>query len=212
MSLNIFYTNNELVDYYKNDKKNIFIHNDLHENNMHIYRQLIHSKQLGKMLLVETIKTVLPDFETSELFYVNGHPRSNRVCASLSYSKDIVIAAASKKFKIGIDIEYIQNIDIDEYNTVLCQEERDFLSQSKNKVFSFYYIWTRKEALIKACGFGLQYPLSDLNSLQTEVSLLISPIRWHLSSQILCNDYVFSCACESSITLPAPTKLTFSVD
>lgn len=169
-------------------------------------KQIAHNKPLGQKLLIETIKAISPNFETNELFYVNGQPQCRDAYLSLTYSNNIIVAAASKN-KIGIDIECIVPIAIDQYMNEFCQEEKNFLRSANTNVSDFYFIWTRKEALLKACGYGLQYPLSDLNTLQTEVSLLISPVRWHLNSQIIDQKYMFSCAYESSSELLVPIEL-----
>lgn len=82
---------------------------------------------------------------------------------NLSHSRNIIIFVFTVLSEIGVDIEYIQN-DLDHLDigkTVFSKselhqlrEESDFLKPGK-----FYEYWTRKEAFIKATGFGLSLPI-----------------------------------------------------
>lgn len=71
---------------------------------------------------------------------------------NISHSNEYVILALTKNYKIGIDIEYInENIDIDELGGIFFSEtEQEFVKSIED----FYIIWTKKESFIKALGTG----------------------------------------------------------
>ncbi len=86
---------------------------------------------------------------------------------NISHANNCLLIAVGKKYRMGIDVEYIKKI-ID-YGVIaeelFTEEEYQMLSplsfQEQKK--AFFEIWTRKEALIKCMGEGLTYPLHTLN-------------------------------------------------
>lgn len=85
-----------------------------------------------------------------------------------SHSKNAVAIAVSAT-PIGVDIEYC-NKDFD-YADLLdhcfSKEERLFIASSSDPRHTFYVLWTRKEALLKATGEGLAEDLINISSLLT---------------------------------------------
>ncbi len=106
----------------------------------------------------------------------NGKPElvpsrgTNSIQFSLSHSNGVALYGFTRECDIGVDIEYVRQIDDME---LLSQS---FFSQSENSTLqalpveerkrAFFKCWTRKEAFIKATGEGLSYPLNSF-----EVSL-----------------------------------------
>jgi len=89
-----------------------------------------------------------------------------RVQFNISHSKDYAVYIIALDYKIGIDIEWKDN-------TLNFQELIEFLlSPTEIIIFNkldpetqfhmFYDIWTKKEAIIKAIGQGLSYPLKTI--------------------------------------------------
>lgn len=78
---------------------------------------------------------------------------------SLSRSRDLALFAFSRNAEIGIDMEYIRpDIPAESMaELVLSQNESDMLKHipPPERQKTFYSIWTRKEALMKATGAGL---------------------------------------------------------
>ena len=57
--------------------------------------------------------------------------------------------------EIGVDIEFIKKINLNNYIKILKESEIRELSQRKNKLDSFYEIWTIKESFCKEEGKGI---------------------------------------------------------
>lgn len=104
-----------------------------------------------------------------------SNPGSN-LYFNLSYSRDLVYYVIATHPMIGIDIEYVR----EEY---VCDEVAEqFLHPDEyvwfralpfpDKLKAFYRIWTQKEAIVKAMGDGLYYPLTEINLRETPWSLL----------------------------------------
>lgn len=83
---------------------------------------------------------------------------------SHSFSKAIVAIA---KMPIGIDIEWsLREVELDQLAQRFFskKEAAEFLKlQQHEKQRNFFYIWTKKEAVIKAIGEGLSYPLDQFH-------------------------------------------------
>ncbi len=96
-----------------------------------------------------------------------GHPS---VHFSLSHAGDVAIAAANRVGPLGVDIEPIRSIsDLTGIATIsLTPREREVLQAcpEEEQPCWFLHAWTRKEALLKACGERLGRELTRI-----EVSL-----------------------------------------
>jgi 4'-phosphopantetheinyl transferase len=101
----------------------------------------------------------------------------------------ILIAFADSE--LGIDIEEIKagftfrDIVEDQFS----EAERKFVFHSPNPRRSFYELWTRKEALLKAWGSGLQTDLRTVPSLDGIHPLSSGHRSWKLESFPADNDY-----------------------
>jgi 4'-phosphopantetheinyl transferase len=95
---------------------------------------------------------------------------NNSLRFNISHSQNIALFAFTKKFNIGIDVEFVNpNIEVKEIATSFfsTNEIKNLLAlPEKQQTIGFFYCWTRKEAFIKAVGEGLSFPLDKF-----EVSL-----------------------------------------
>jgi len=123
-------------------------------------------------------------------FHYNEHGKPYLECQSLhfnvSHSRDCILYAISRSAPVGIDVEYCEK-DIDcvsiakqffqqnEYVRLLELSEKD-------RVLEFYRCWTRKEAILKAMGTGLSFPLNS------------SEVGWHLQEINPASGYVATVA------------------
>ncbi|NSB12641.1 4'-phosphopantetheinyl transferase family protein [Clostridium beijerinckii] len=84
---------------------------------------------------------------------------------NISHSGEFVVCAIDNK-DIGIDIEYIKNIEYKEIAKKFFSEN-EFEYIIKNNIDiqlnKFYEIWTLKESYIKCCGQGLSIPLESFS-------------------------------------------------
>lgn len=78
---------------------------------------------------------------------------------------------------IGVDVEEIRLLDVEEFNMVFTPREREAIRQADNPASEVIRRWTIKEAMLKAQGTGL---LSDPLWIDTEEDLETAPWR-HIS-------------------------------
>ena len=85
---------------------------------------------------------------------------------NISHSGDWVLIALAHD-DLGIDVEKI-NPEFDFVNMLedhFSKDEQSYITAASDPVSAFYYLWTRKEALIKAWGKGLQDYMKDVSVL-----------------------------------------------
>jgi len=88
---------------------------------------------------------------------------------NMSHSHNMVSYIIALNYKVGIDIErHDENLNVQELaSLVLTSAESKYFSSinSKDRVALFYHLWTKKEALIKANGQGLSYPINTIEAI-----------------------------------------------
>jgi 4'-phosphopantetheinyl transferase len=88
-------------------------------------------------------------------------PELKEVKFNMSFSGDLMLVGVSRNNEIGIDIEKVrpvedlENIATENFSIL----EVKSLIRRKDKINTFFRIWTRKEAFIKATGNGMYLPL-----------------------------------------------------
>lgn len=91
---------------------------------------------------------------------------SSKIHFNMSHSKDYAAYILALDCQVGIDIEWKgRNIDVQELSClVLTENETAIFNElnSEEKLNTFYDIWTKKEAILKALGQGLFYPMNQL--------------------------------------------------
>ena len=92
------------------------------------------------------------------------------LAVSLSYAGDWALCAVARAVEIGVDCEVMAPLDDAADVAALCfaPQERALLARlpPPEQLALFYRLWTRKEALVKALGLGLAYPLTSLSVAQ----------------------------------------------
>ena len=73
---------------------------------------------------------------------------------NISHSNTLVTCVTSN-FEIGVDIEYLDKVDLKIMDIVCDPMELMKVDSSQNKYIDFYKIWTKKEAIVKKRGTGL---------------------------------------------------------
>jgi 4'-phosphopantetheinyl transferase len=128
----------------------------------------------GKLLLLNSLK----DFNLSErltlkdLMYTEfGRPYYNQAFDfNISHTKNIAVCATTPTGKVGIDIEKIKPITIEDLKEYFTVDEMEAINISSDKNISFYKTWTKKEAFIKAVGKGLNIDLSLADTMKNVVA------------------------------------------
>ncbi len=137
------------------------------------------------------VSSILKNKYVKDDIYYNeqGKPLSNSIFFNISHSDDYVVIALCNTNNVGIDIEHIKDkVSEDIINYVCNEEEIDYISRNdKNK--TFYYLWTRKEALLKCKGIGLS----------TNLKNVLKDNNYYLETRYI-DDYVYSIAldCDKS--------------
>ena len=112
------------------------------------------------------------NFEMAEGVWQRPYLKNCPLDFSFSYSGDYIVIALTCYSSIGVDAEYQRdNIDFEALShSIMHPREQQHWQSLRNyqarKIF-FYHAWASKEALIKALGCGLHYPLPKLNTLKS---------------------------------------------
>lgn len=122
----------------------------------------------GKMLLFRALHSNLSDTAMQKFQYqevgqhgkpfIAGGPEFN-----ISHSGNIVVLALAESGELGIDIEEIRAVNFEEYSLYLPEItnlHKKLDAYHANNLF--FDCWTRKEAVLKACGEGLLAPLEQV--------------------------------------------------
>lgn len=100
---------------------------------------------------------------------------------NITHSGELALLAFAHQRRVGVDVEVIRPLpDLEQIavTTFSTQENQNLLAlPSEERIKAFYTIWARKEALVKATGDGLYFPLKAFS-----VNLGIPPeITFHQS-------------------------------
>jgi len=118
---------------------------------------------------------------------------------NISHSDNMVICALSDEGTIGVDIEKIKAVAISDFNFQFSSKELHDINLSQNPLREFYRYWTKKEAVIKADGRGLNIPLNNINVLQNSGSIFLDT-QWYLYELPIDNEYVGHVAVPAELT------------
>ena len=85
---------------------------------------------------------------------------------NVSHAENYAIIALGKE-ELGVDVEYLsKDFNYSEIlSTVFNESEINVILTAKNKNKTFYKLWTRKEAIVKATGKGIDDNLININVL-----------------------------------------------
>lgn len=86
----------------------------------------------------------------------------NEVSFNISHSGGYIICAVSITNEVGIDVEEIRDVPMEDFTNLFAKVEWDKVIESENKLHAFYSLWTKKEAFLKVIGCGLSQPLNEV--------------------------------------------------
>ncbi len=148
------------------------------------------------------VNTIHLDYHFNKKPYLSSHPW---LYFNISHSEDFAVIAISRN-KVGIDIEYIAK-DFDFTNLlpdIFDNNEVLAIQNAVNKKHTFYKLWTRKEALVKALGTGIDDDFKNIPSLDGHLidpKLLKNSEKWQVYSFELADYYAGAIAFEGSSTI-----------
>jgi 4'-phosphopantetheinyl transferase len=126
---------------------------------------------------------------------------------NVSSSSNRFIAVICRQNSVGTDIEFMREVRnihqlISDY---LTSNESDWIYAQPQQSLesSFFSIWTKKEALIKAIGQGLSIPINQLEVLSVNPVAFCSD-KWYITPLSLFDD------CNAALAINSPiVKFTF---
>ena len=157
----------------------------------------------GKLLLQEAFKgiDIANKLSLSDiLLNDNGKPvtANHPIYFNTAYSGNIAVCIISTKGETGIDIEKIKPIDLSLYQDYFTLNEWNNINSMNNILESyhqFFHLWTRKEAILKASGKGLIFPLNTIEVIDSTVNL--NNKTYYLQTINLHKDYICHIATEA---------------
>ena len=81
-----------------------------------------------------------------------------QVSVSLTRTAGLVAVAVTGRPSVGVDVEHVSPQRFDGVDEVACHD-----LESPADLTELARLWVRKEAVLKACGVGLEVPLSELS-------------------------------------------------
>lgn len=111
---------------------------------------------------------------THSLKFVNnkyGKPflKNSSIQFNMSHSHNMVYYIVAHDHKVGIDIEFHDHtIDVTALSELVLTPREITLLESfcpRERYKTFYTLWTKKEALVKAIGEGLSYPINSIEAM-----------------------------------------------
>lgn len=156
---------------------------------------------LGRVLLFTGLKEAgwlsPADKELKYTSYHKPYFENHPLQFNISHSGEIVVCALSDQGEIGIDIEIISDILIEDFKFQMTENEWNKISTSTNAKNAFFEYWTQKEAVIKAHGHGLTIPLQSFEINENATS--IQGEKFHLKEIKI--DEKYQCALSLKTTI-----------
>jgi 4'-phosphopantetheinyl transferase len=144
----------------------------------------------GKTLLLEGLRRYgVKEPSLDNLRYTEfGRPflRGN-LDFNISHSAGCVAVAIAKELKIGIDVEAIRPMEIDNFLNVIPRIHMEAIISSPHPQKAFLEYWTKAESILKAIGGGLSIPLESI-SIRGNLGYYRDSV-WHLRRLDLGEDY-----------------------
>ncbi len=171
----------------------------------------IQARVLGKLLL----KKQLYDFNTCldlsavKINSLNKPYVDNNFNFSISHSGQLVACLAGTEGVLGIDIEFMKPQQNQYPIEFFTNEECVYLAKSEQQTNAFYKLFTRKEALAKACGEGILMNFSENSVLNDNV--ILNGICYYLSTFVYLNQYMISYATSNTAQLLKTELVTINL-
>lgn len=157
-----------------------------------------HASLYGKLLLKQGLIKMGFDCQLNEMKlkeYGKPYFENSPFDFNISHSHNYILCVISgeEKNNLGVDIEKIKPIDFGDFQNIWAlNEEKNIVSPE-----TFYDYWTRKEAIVKAVGMGMYYPLNKIDVSEPEVHCKGDVL--HLRKISLDPDYVVHLASSKKI-------------
>lgn len=141
----------------------------------------------------------IQNFRLSDIHYpAHGKPRWQSQTGdffdfNISHTDKLIIVAASKSMKVGVDAEKIRGLKNLNFKRVMSSDELAKIQQTPRL---FFDIWSKKEAVVKAANTRGLERMRDVQLKQEHA--ILDNIKWHINNieikQPLSNEYAIHLA------------------
>lgn len=107
---------------------------------------------------------------------------------NISHSGECVVCAVATEGKVGVDVEQIRMVPLEDFSTCFNAREWSEITAAPAKYAKFFQMWTIKESVMKAHGGGLSIPFMDV-SIGEKCATLYGKI-WYLKELVIHPDYM----------------------
>ncbi len=135
---------------------------------------------LGRLLLKEGMQLLgYRDFKLVDLSYNEFNCPLWRadIHFNIAHSGNVVGCAFSKTLKIGLDIEKIRPINLNDFEYILNELDQGNIAKAANPFDTFFKIWTIKEAVTKAIGKGLSIDVQQIYIYENYA--VLGEVKWY---------------------------------
>ncbi|QSB25097.1 4'-phosphopantetheinyl transferase superfamily protein [Flavobacterium sp. CLA17] len=130
---------------------------------------------LGRILLFKGMKELGLSYPRDKKVHYTRYNKpyfeDHVIQFNISHSGEIVVCAITDATEIGIDIEIITDVAIDDFKIQMTKNEWNKISNSNDQKNAFFEYWTQKEAVIKAHGHGLTIPLQSFEIIDNQTRI-----------------------------------------
>lgn len=170
------------------------------------------SSLLGKILLQKGLQHLRLDKYSLKNLKLDDYQKpylDEYISFNISHTDNYVICALSVKGMIGIDIEKIKAIKLDDFRQCFSEREWRDIMQEDDSYKAFYKYWTKKEAFVKAVGKGLHISLEKIDVVDNKI--IWDNKMWFLNEIKIDNEYVIHLASdfESPVTIVEDQIITY---
>lgn len=129
---------------------------------------------LGRLLLFKGAEIYNKHYTEIDIDYNDYQKpffKDQQLKFNISHSGELVVCVLSKTLELGIDVEMIKEVPLENFKSQMTNYEWKKITMSSNKLIAFYEYWTAKEAVIKAHGNGLSLPLNSFEILEAKANV-----------------------------------------
>lgn len=107
---------------------------------------------------------------------------------NISHTDRCVVCALTDDGAIGVDVEQLMDAELSSFKDQMTNSEWSVIDSSNDPRKAFLSFWTRKEAVVKADGRGLNIPLKSVELEQD--TAWVEGQKWHLKEIDVAMDHV----------------------
>jgi 4'-phosphopantetheinyl transferase len=163
-----------------------------------------HTSLIGKLLLLKALQdSGLQKIDLSMLTYNEyGRPSiPEAIDFNISHSETLVLCAVSTNGSVGIDVEALKPINKTDFYNCWTPSETKAIYDNPEDYNTFYGYWTKKEAVVKAIGNGLNIPLTDIE-IKGDLATVANHGNWYVKEISFSEKYIVHMATKVAYNEP----------